>query len=318
MPAKQRQGVRLLAAAGGAGLGAGARRRSPAGLRTPGHDRQGPDRQRRGSTAGDLSAHGAAQGPGLAGKELGKEQEPEAPDRRLQWAEHSGHRGAGAAAGQCRARAGFGRQSRGSGWRARGGLPARGASPRPKRANARPCSASGWTTASANGCCGCSSIRIARPKWPPCCATGRAGPGTSDVLWLPLRQGPGAAGPGGEAHGWYRRYLDAHPQDWLVQAPTPTPWTPPAPGRGAAAAQGRHAAPWPTTRCRPPPSAMPPTCVALQPARSPGGAGPGACLAGWLAEHVCNSGSISGLDALSQNNDDGLKGEWLAWAKSRV
>ncbi|WP_310121966.1 tetratricopeptide repeat protein [Pseudomonas oryzihabitans] len=139
----------------------------------------------------------------------------------------------------------------------------------------------------------------------------------SDVLWLPFGSGLVLLGQAEEGLVWYRRYLAAHPQDWLVQAAYADALdaaghqdaalrlrkvvTPHLAGDELPATPERY-----TTYLRLLTSLRGPQ-AALAQARAWQDGSP-SMLQLWFDQW---------LDALSQNNDDGLKGEWLAWAKSR-
>ncbi|WP_288461887.1 tetratricopeptide repeat protein [uncultured Pseudomonas sp.] len=139
----------------------------------------------------------------------------------------------------------------------------------------------------------------------------------SDVLWLPFGSGLVLLGQAEEALGWYRRYLDAHPQDWLVQAAYADALD--AAGHQDAALRLRKAV---TPHLANDEVPATPERYATYLRLLSSLRGPQAALA---QARAWQDGSPSmlqlwfdqWLDALSQNNDDGLKGEWLAWAKSR-
>ncbi|WP_137279288.1 tetratricopeptide repeat protein [Pseudomonas rhizoryzae] len=139
----------------------------------------------------------------------------------------------------------------------------------------------------------------------------------SDVLWLPFGSGLVLLGQAEEALTWYRRYLEAHPQDWLVQAAYADALD--AAGHQDAALRLRKAV---TPHLAGDEVAATPERYATYLRLLSSLRGPQAALA---QARAWQDGSPSmlqlwfdqWLEALSQNNDDGLKGEWLAWAKSR-
>ncbi|QDD90751.1 tetratricopeptide repeat protein [Pseudomonas oryzihabitans] len=139
----------------------------------------------------------------------------------------------------------------------------------------------------------------------------------SDVLWLPFGSGLVLLGQAEEGLVWYRRYLAAHPQDWLVQAAYADALD--AAGHQDAALRLRKAV---TPHLAGDELPATPERYATYLRLLTSLRGPQAALA---QARAWQDGSPSmlqlwfdqWLDALSQNNDDGLKGEWLAWAKSR-
>ncbi len=139
----------------------------------------------------------------------------------------------------------------------------------------------------------------------------------SEVLWLPFGGGLVLLGQAEEALGWYRRYLDAHAQDWLIQAAYADALD--AAGHQDAALRLRKVV---TPHLAGDELPATPERYATYLRLLSSLRGPQAALA---QARAWQDGSPSmlqlwfdqWLDALSQNNDDGLKGEWLAWAKSR-
>ena len=139
----------------------------------------------------------------------------------------------------------------------------------------------------------------------------------SDVLWLPFGSGLVLLGQAEEGLVWYRRYLAAHPQDWLVQAAYADALD--AAGHQDAALRLRKMV---TPHLAGDELPATPERYATYLRLLTSLRGPQAALA---QARAWQDGSPSmlqlwfdqWLDALSQNNDDGLKGEWLAWAKSR-